>query len=95
MHPRSHLDDHGRAVSRLIPLAITLSVALVLLTGTFMVRRAQSKTNQVALASRPKPVSVVEPKNAAYRPFRTYIGTIQPLIEAHTSKRCSCARAQW
>jgi RND family efflux transporter MFP subunit len=48
----------------------------------FMVFRAESKTNKVALSSTPKPVTVVAAKDASFRSTRTYVGTLAPWIEA-------------
>ena len=48
-----------------------------------MVWRADARTNKIALAARPKPVTVVRAKRAMYRPTRTYVGTLQPWIQAN------------
>ena len=66
-----------------LPLAIAGGVAAVLLLGGLMVWRAEARTNKVALASRPKPVTVVRSKAAMYRPTRTYVGTLQPWVQAN------------
>jgi membrane fusion protein, multidrug efflux system len=47
-----------------------------------MMVHAEGKTNQIALSEAPKPVSVVEVKAATFRPFRRYIGTLAPWLEA-------------
>jgi RND family efflux transporter MFP subunit len=65
-----------------VPVAIGAGVAAILLLGGLMMGRAQSRTNKVALASRPKPVTVVRTRAAAYRATRTYVGTLQPWVEA-------------
>jgi len=57
-------------------------VALVLLLGGVMMIRAESKTNKVALSSSAKPVTVVEAQRTMYRPSRTYIGTLEPWVQA-------------
>jgi RND family efflux transporter MFP subunit len=66
-----------------LPLAIAGGVGAILLLGGFMVWRADARTNKVALASRPKPVTVVRAKAAMYRPTRTYVGTLQPWVQAN------------
>jgi membrane fusion protein (multidrug efflux system) len=66
-----------------LPLAIGTSVVAIILLGGLMVWRADARTNHVALASRPKPVTVVRAKAATYRPTRTYVGTLQPWIAAN------------
>jgi RND family efflux transporter MFP subunit len=70
-----------RARSR-IPLGIAGGVALLLVLGGLLQWRADSQTNKVALASSPRPVSVVRARAASYRPTRTYVGTLQPWVEA-------------
>lgn len=66
----------------IVPVAIGVGVISVLVLGAAMVWRADSKTNKVALASRPKPVTVIDAKGATYRPSRTYIGTLEPWVQA-------------
>jgi len=65
-----------------LPVVIAGGVAGVLLLGGLMMWRAESRTNKVALASRPKPVTVIRAKAAKYRPSRTYVGTLQPWVQA-------------
>jgi RND family efflux transporter MFP subunit len=65
-----------------LPLAIGAGVAAVLVMGGFMIWRADSRTNKVALASRPKPVTVVAAKASTYRPTRVYVGSLQPWVQA-------------
>jgi len=47
-----------------------------------MVLRAESRTNKVALSRSARPVTVVPALATTYRASRTYVGTIQPWIEA-------------
>jgi RND family efflux transporter MFP subunit len=72
----------GSARSGGIPIAITLGAAILLVAGGGLVWRAESRVNQVALASSPKPVTVARARDATYRAERTYIGTLRPWIEA-------------
>jgi RND family efflux transporter MFP subunit len=72
----------GRGARSKIPLGIAAGVAGLLVMGGFMVWRAESRTNKVALSSRPKPVTVVRAKAATFRPSRTYVGTLQPWVQA-------------
>jgi RND family efflux transporter MFP subunit len=67
---------------RWVPLAIGSGVLMVVLLGSWLVRHAESKSDQVALADHPMPVTVVEPQAVQYRPSRTYVGTIEPWVEA-------------
>ena len=66
----------------MLPLGIAAGAAAVVLVGGLMVWRADARTNKVALASRPKPVTVVSAQAATYRPTRTYVGTLQPWVQA-------------
>jgi len=66
----------------LLPLGIAGGVAVVLLLGALMVWRAEARTNKVALASRPKPVTVVRAQAATYQPTSMYVGTVQPWLQA-------------
>ena len=75
--------DEGPARRRsLLPVAIAGIVAALLLIGGLMVWRADARTNKVALASRPKPVTVIRAQPATYRATRTYVGTLQPWVQA-------------
>ncbi len=65
-----------------LPLAIGAGVAVILAIGGLMMARAQGRTNKVALASQPKPVTVVRARAAMYRPTRNYVGTLQPWVQA-------------
>jgi RND family efflux transporter MFP subunit len=65
-----------------IPLAIAGGVVAILLLGAAMARRDAAQSNKVALASLPKPVTIVRARAATYRPSRTYVGTLQPWVEA-------------
>jgi RND family efflux transporter MFP subunit len=65
-----------------IPLIIGVAVVVVLAIGGLMVLRAESNTNKVALAGEAKPVSFVEAKSSPFRGSRTYVGTLQPWLEA-------------
>ena len=77
----SEEDDHGRRWS-LIPIVIVVAVAAVLVVGGWLVWHAESKINKVALASSPKPVTVIAAPEAIFRDARTYVGTLRPWVEA-------------
>ena len=70
------------AKSGRVPLVVGAGAAVVLAIGGFMMWRAEMRTNKVALASRPKPVTVVAALESTYRPSRTYIGTLEPWVQA-------------
>jgi RND family efflux transporter MFP subunit len=68
--------------SRAVPLAIVAGVLVVLAAGAALMLRAEAKVDKVALASAPKPVTVVVAHPASYRETRMYVGTLRPWIEA-------------
>jgi RND family efflux transporter MFP subunit len=88
--PAPMLRDSGRPStgtkvenrSRRVPVIIGVGVMLVLAGGFALVHRADSKVNKVALASAPKPVTVVAAKGQPFRPVHSYVGTLRPWIEA-------------
>ena len=66
-----------------LPLGIGAGVVVILLIGGAMIWRADARTNKVALSSGPKPVTAVRAKATTYRPTRTYVGTLQPWVQAN------------
>ena len=65
-----------------VPVFIAVGVVLVLAIGAVLIRRAESKVNDVALSAKAKPVTVVAALGTTFRESRTYIGTLRPWIEA-------------
>ena len=65
-----------------VPVVILAGLAIVLALGGALAWRAQSKVNTVALASAPRPVTVVAARSASFRETRTYVGTLRPWVEA-------------
>ena len=74
--------DHHRKRSSLIPIVIAIGVLTVLVLGGLLVWHAESKVNKVALASAPKPVTVIAAPATTFRDSRTYVGTLRPWVEA-------------
>jgi membrane fusion protein (multidrug efflux system) len=68
--------------SHVVPIVIVALVLAVLVVGGLLVWRAESKINKVALASSPKPVTVIAAREARFRDSRTYVGTLRPWIES-------------
>lgn len=68
--------------SRTIPIGVAVGVVVALGAGALLVHRAESKTNRVALASAPKPVTVATARAAQFRASRGYVGTLEPWVEA-------------
>jgi RND family efflux transporter MFP subunit len=73
---------HHAPQGRSVIAVILAGVALVLVLGGVLVWRAHSEVNTVALASAPKPVTVVAARSATFRESRSYVGTLRPWIEA-------------
>ncbi len=61
---------------------IIAGVICLVALGGGLLWRAESRQNKVALASLPKPVTLVQAVATTYRPKRTYIGQMQPWIAA-------------
>jgi RND family efflux transporter MFP subunit len=74
--------DSGTERRLRAPILIGGGVLVVLAIGGIMVRRAESHTNKVALAGDPKPVSFVDARSSPFRSSRTYVGTLQPWLDA-------------
>jgi RND family efflux transporter MFP subunit len=77
--------DSQRAKSRSnrkLQVGIAIGTAGVVISGVLLVARARGQVNHVALESEPKGVTVVEARPAQYRPFRRYIGTVEPWVSA-------------
>ena len=65
-----------------MPISLLAGLACVLAIGGALVWRAQATMNDVALASTPKPVTVVAARRTTFREARTYVGTLRPWVEA-------------
>ena len=65
-----------------IPTLIGVVVLVLLAVGGLMVRRAESQTNKVALGADAKPVTFALAKSSPFRASRTYVGTLEPWLEA-------------
>ncbi len=76
------MDPNPKSRRPLVPIIVGILAGCVLVTGALMVVHAESKTNKVALDSAPKPVTVVEAVETTFRPSRSYVGTLEPWVEA-------------
>ncbi len=65
-----------------VPIGISLAVVLALGGGGFLLHRAESHTNKVALADEPKGVTIVEARSATFREQRRYVGTLKAWLSA-------------
>lgn len=70
------------ARARSVPLVLGVAVASVLGLGALLIARAESKTNKVALAAAPKPVTAIIAPASKYQPTRSYVGTLEPWLSA-------------
>jgi RND family efflux transporter MFP subunit len=61
---------------------IGAGVLVILVAGGLLVHQAESRVSKIALASAPKPVTVVAAQDGRFREQRTYVGTLRPWIEA-------------
>lgn len=86
------MDTTNRASAK-IKLAIAIGTAVLLLTGFGLYLRAASKVNDRALASDPKPVTVIEARAGTYRPVRHYVATIEPWVSADVGPQMVAAYA--
>jgi membrane fusion protein (multidrug efflux system) len=78
---------------RRLRTSLLVGIGAVVALGLFLVARASSHVNNVSLASQPKGVTVVEARAASYRPFRRYVGTISPWVEARIGPQLIAAYA--
>lgn len=66
----------------LVPVIVGVSAIALIALGATMVVHAEGKVNKVALDQSAKPVTVVEAQGTTFRPSRTYVGTLEPWVEA-------------
>jgi membrane fusion protein, multidrug efflux system len=73
---------HGRR-RELVAIGLIGAVAGLLVLGVVLLSlRASRDVNRVPLEADPRPVSVVPARSAPYRSTRTYVGAVEPWIEA-------------
>lgn len=80
----------GRTFPRM-PLVLGLSTAGLVTALLFLLYRTESLTSKVALNGRAKGVTAIQAKPAKYRPFRTYVGTVAPWLEARIGPQFTSA----
>ena len=84
----------SKSQRRAVPLVLLGVATLVLAAGALLLRRAASGTSDVALASKPKGVTAVRAREAAYRPLRRYVGAIEPWVSARVGPQLVAAYLQ-
>ncbi len=68
--------------SAAVTTAVLAGAALVLAAGAGLYVRARSHVNERALASEPKPVTVVQARAGAWQAERKYVATLEPWVTA-------------
>jgi membrane fusion protein, multidrug efflux system len=89
-HPSAH-GAGDRPRGRAIPTLVGAGTLGLLALGGGMIWRAEAGTNKIALAERPRSVTMVLAKAAAYQPSRTYVGTLRPWVEANVGPQLVAA----
>jgi RND family efflux transporter MFP subunit len=65
-----------------VPAIVATGIVTILTLATALAWHADAKTNKVALASSPRPVTEVIAKAEPFRAIHTYVGALRPWIEA-------------
>ena len=74
-----------------VPVGIVAALIGILGFGAFLFHRATSRTNDVALVSEPKGVTVVAAKAASFRATRHYVGVTEPWLRAKIGPQLTSA----
>jgi membrane fusion protein, multidrug efflux system len=82
-----------RRLSTGVTFAIGGGTLLLLAIGAFFFLRARARVNTAALASDPKPVTVVEARAGTYRAERQYVATLEPWVLADVGPQLIAAYA--
>jgi RND family efflux transporter MFP subunit len=85
VHPAAKERDESPAPHHRarVPLIVVAGVVLVVLVAVGLAWRAETRTNKVALAASPKPVTTIAAKSEPFRVVHTYVGALRPWVEAH------------
>ena len=81
-HDAASLSPASGPKRPIVPVVIVAFVIVVLACGGWLMRRAESGLNKVALVSEPKGVTVTVARATKFRESRRYIGTLEPWQEA-------------
>ncbi len=73
---------------------ITTGTLVVALTGTLLGFRSARAVNRSTLAAAPRPVTFVEATASTFRDSRTYVGSIEPWVEANVGPQYVSAYVQ-
>jgi membrane fusion protein, multidrug efflux system len=75
-------------------LVIGIGVAAVAVTTVALVRHAEKRVDNVALADHAQPVTTIRTVATTYRPTRTYVGTLEPWNAAYVGPQFVAAYVQ-
>jgi membrane fusion protein (multidrug efflux system) len=82
--PQHWPSGRGSRLGSLAPIvAISVGAAVLILVVVLLSVRAAHGQNHVPLEAAPRPVTVVAARAASYRDTRTYVGAVEPWIEAN------------
>lgn len=73
----------ARKLRRRVTISIASGTVAVILLGGALLWRSYRNANRMPLGVSPRPVSVLEAKAVPYRPRRSYVGTLEPWVEAN------------
>jgi RND family efflux transporter MFP subunit len=76
-----------------VTAAIAVGTFALVIIGAFLFWRARARISKAAMASDPKPVTVVEVRSGTYRPQRTYVATVEPWVVADVGPQLVAAFA--
>jgi RND family efflux transporter MFP subunit len=74
-----------------IPVVLAASCVLLLLAGAALYAHARAGTNQVALVSLAKGVTVAKAERASFRAVHRYVGTVVPWLSARIGPQLTAA----
>jgi RND family efflux transporter MFP subunit len=89
-HPSNPAPAATTARNKVV-LSIAAATTTLMLVGALLLWRAGHKVNRSTLSSLPRPVSFIPAKASTFRPSRTYVGTIEPWIEANIGPQYTSA----
>ena len=92
-HPKPDAGPDAATDGRRLRIAIGAGTLAVVALGVVLVARANAHVSKLSLDAAPKGVTVVEARATAYRPFRRYVGTIVPWVEAKVGPQLIAAYA--
>jgi membrane fusion protein, multidrug efflux system len=67
---------------RTLRIVLATAVAVLLVCGGALVWRAESKEDKGVVPASRKPVAAATAKSASFQPSRTYVGTLEPWLDA-------------